>query len=130
MKTTPSRKPSEHAEQAAFIQYCALQAPAYPDLAWLYAIPNGGKRNLQVAIKLKAEGAKAGVPDLCLPTPRGPYHGLYLETKVKPNKTTPEQRAWITYLESQGYAAAAVSYTHLLVDEFLATRGPFRLSTE
>jgi hypothetical protein len=106
MKTNPSRKPTEHAEQAAFIQYCALAVSTYPDLAWLYAIPNGGKRNLQVAIKLKAEGVKAGVPDLCLPVPRGPYHGLYMETKVKPNKPTSEQTAWIEYLERQGYAAA------------------------
>jgi hypothetical protein len=104
-------KPTEHSEQAAFIQYCERNLSHLPELAWLYATPNGGKRNLQVAIKLKAEGVKAGVPDLCLPVPRqkpsgGVYHGLYMETKVKPNKPTPEQRAWLAFLEAQGYAAA------------------------
>ena len=33
-------------------------------LKWIFAVPNGGHRAKSVAGKMKAEGAKAGVPDL------------------------------------------------------------------
>jgi len=99
-------KRTEHAEQAAFIEWCERQKNTYPALAWLFAIPNGGKRHVTVARQMKAEGVRAGVPDLFLPTRRGPYAGLFLETKVKPNRTTREQRTWLEHLEGEGYAAA------------------------
>ncbi|MGH9837274.1 MAG: hypothetical protein ACREEM_00645 [Blastocatellia bacterium] len=47
---------------------------AYPVLKLLYAVPNGGDRNLYVARKLKAEGVMAGVADLCLPAARRGCH--------------------------------------------------------
>ena len=31
--------------------------------------------------RLRAEGLKSGVPDLCLPSAHGEYHGLYIEMK-------------------------------------------------
>lgn len=101
---TPKR--TEHDEQAAFITWCHLHAAARPELARVFAIPNGGQRNVIVAAKLKAEGVQAGVPDLFLPSPRGQYHGLFMETKVKPNRPARNQLEWIEYLEGQGYAAA------------------------
>jgi hypothetical protein len=52
-------------------------------LKLLYAVPNGGDRNLRVPRKLKAEGVMAGVADLCLPAARRGYHGLYLEIIVR-----------------------------------------------
>lgn len=95
---------SEHTEQAAFIEWASWNQTQYPDLRWLYAVPNGGKRHIAVAAKMKAEGVKAGVPDLCLPVPRGKYHGLYLETKIPGNDTTPEQDAWLQALANYGFA--------------------------
>jgi hypothetical protein len=50
----------EHKVQVAICQYLDLRGVLY------FAIPNGGKRNLITAKKLKAEGAKAGIPDLCI----------------------------------------------------------------
>ena len=50
----------EHQVQKAICQYLDLRGVCY------FAIPNGGKRNLITAKKLKAEGVKAGVPDLCI----------------------------------------------------------------
>lgn len=104
---------SEHTEQAAYIQWCEMQKNVYPALAWVYAVPNGGQRHKAVAGKMKAEGQKAGVPDLCLPIPKanphgGIYCGLYMETKVKPNKPTSEQNKWLEFLAS--YYAVAVCY--------------------
>lgn len=106
MNRKKNGQPSEHAEQATFIQWCDLHGYEYPELTRVFAIPNGGFRSAKTAGELKAEGVRAGVPDLCLPVPRGPYHGLYMETKVPPNKPTLHQIEWITFLEAQGYAAA------------------------
>jgi hypothetical protein len=50
----------EHQVQKAIAQYLDLRGICY------FAIPNGGKRNVITATKLKAEGVKAGVPDLCI----------------------------------------------------------------
>src|SRR5699024_10256580 len=72
---------TEHDEQVQLIRWAGLARGAYPALRWLHAVPNGGARNIVVARKLKAEGVQRGVPDLCLPVPRGPYHGLYIELK-------------------------------------------------
>src|SRR5699024_826416 len=72
---------TEHDEQVQRIRWAGLARGAYPALRWLHAVPNGGARNIVVARKLKAEGVQRGVPDLCLPVPRGPYHGLYIELK-------------------------------------------------
>lgn len=71
----------------------------------LYAIPNGGHRHPATAAKLKAEGVKRGVPDLCLPVPRGGFNGLYLEMKADGGRPTVEQRAWIDALRELGYRA-------------------------
>ena len=50
---------------------------------------------------------RSGVPDICLPAPRGKYHGLYIEMKVGRNKPTPEQEDFLTYLAVAGYKSLA-----------------------
>lgn len=93
---------SEHSEQAAFVDWARLQESAIPELTLLYAIPNGGQRNKLVAIKLKAEGVRPGVPDLCLPVARQDFHALYLETKWGDNTLSPEQKCVIERLIRAG----------------------------
>ena len=82
---SPVRKlphPTEHQEQCAVVQWAALQHGRYPELALLYAIPNAGAGAQRgQAGKMKAEGVKPGVPDLCLPVRRGKCSGLYIEMK-------------------------------------------------
>ena len=65
-------------------------------------MPNGGHRNKATAGKLKAEGVRAGVPDLMLLYPRHGYHGLVIELKVGHNVATREQNEWLTLVESGG----------------------------
>jgi hypothetical protein len=72
----------------------------------MHHIPNGGHRSKTTAIRLKAEGVKAGVPDICLPVPVGGFHGLYIELKAGKNKTTAEQDKWLDALTDNGYFAA------------------------
>lgn len=96
--------PSEHDEQVAVFSWAAHAQARYVELAMLYAIPNGGHRHKAVAGKLKAEGVKSGVPDICLPVARGGYHGLYIEIKrVKGGKTSSEQKWWHNMLQRAGY---------------------------
>src|SRR5690242_7692047 len=79
----PKRAEPEHAEQAALIRWCNARVDVCADLAWVYAIPNGGKRDIATARKLRAEGVKAGYPDLGLDVARGGWHGWRCELKVK-----------------------------------------------
>lgn len=66
-------------------------------------IPNGGSRDQIEAKRLKEQGVKPGVPDLCLPVARGQYHGLYIEMKTEAGKDSPEQIWWREQLTAQGY---------------------------
>ena len=98
-------KSSEHQQQATVIAWARSRETARPELALLFAVPNAGKRSVRLAAYMKAEGLKAGVPDLCLPVARRGYHGLYIEMKWGDNTTTPEQEQWLEALEKQGYLA-------------------------
>jgi hypothetical protein len=77
----------------------------YPVLKLLYAVPNGGDRNLSVARKLKAEGVLAGVADLCLPAARRGYHGLYIEMKSEEGVATKEQKEFLRGVSGEGYCS-------------------------
>lgn len=97
--------PLENMEQTWLFQWTAMQEKKYPELVLMHHIPNGGYRSKTTAKKLKAEGVKPGVPDICLPVSRHGYHGLYIELKRIGGKTSQEQYKWISMLETQGYKA-------------------------
>ena len=63
--------PYEYEEQVALMQWAEWNKPWIPELEAIYAIPNGEKRNAITGARLKRSGTKRGVPDLCLPVPRG-----------------------------------------------------------
>lgn len=90
---------SEATEQQTVIQWCDWNHVP------VYHIPNGGARNPKEAYFLKLAGVRAGVPDLCVPVPRGAYHGLYIELKVGKNRPTEAQKNWIERLRFYGYRA-------------------------
>ena len=108
-KPMKPRKPracrTEHDEQAELIQRAEHVKSREPVLRWLHAIPNGGARAKAVAVKLKAEGVKPGVPDLCLPASRGLYCGLYIEMKSMTGSESREQKDWRNHLCEEGYLA-------------------------
>ena len=95
----------EGLEQAALMSEIELRYPEVFDL--IYHVPNGGHRHKLVAIKLKQQGLKAGVPDLVLPMARGGYFGLYIELKatIDPAAVSASQQAYIKRLSEQGYLA-------------------------
>lgn len=99
--------PLETAEQQAVFEWAARMCGRWPELRLMYHIPNEGKRSRRTGARLKAEGLRGGVPDICLPVARGGHHGLYIEMKrVKNSRATQEQLEWIEDLIGQGYVAA------------------------
>lgn len=94
---------SEDGHQMAIILWASLNKNKYPDLKWLYHVPNGGSRHKAEAAKLKAMGMKSGVPDLHLPVRRGSYSGLIIELKVGKGVTSDFQDEWIAHFIRQAY---------------------------
>lgn len=137
------RNNTESGHQQAFIVYCQVaekygfeEADVFcvtgnvrkrehyhpvPELKWIHAIPNGGKRGdtketaARQGNKLKMEGVKTGVADLCWPyasTGKIPFAGLYVEMKRPAEKTNSliakgglktEQLEFRDFVLSQGY---------------------------
>jgi len=86
--------PSEHSEQVGFINWFRVK---YPNVL-IFAIPNGEKRAITVAKRLKAEGVVRGIPDLLIP-----QWTLWVEMKrISGGRLSPEQKAMIQYLEGIG----------------------------
>lgn len=105
---------SEDGHQAALFCWAALMRSTYPELRYMFAIPNGGKRHIIDASKLKAMGVKAGAPDILLPVKRGEFFskhhsGLFIELK-RPKSvgkvegiTRDNQIDFMIFLQSQGF---------------------------
>ena len=102
--TTPTANEGE--EQRSLFVWAMIAARKYPALNLLFHIPNEGKRSQWTGARMRSEGLKSGVPDLCLPVSRSGYHGLYIELKAGKNKPTANQLAWLEALEAQGYKTA------------------------
>jgi len=94
-------KHNESKLQQECVLWFRAQFPHYKKL--LFAIPNGGKRNIVTASILKAEGALAGVADLMLAMPRGEYHGLFIEMKHGKNDLSESQEDFKRAVMKHGY---------------------------
>jgi len=119
--------PPEADEQATLFSWAAMRTGKYPELKLLYHVANGGLRSKSEAARFKSEGVKPGVPDICLPVARGPYHGLYIELKrQKGGKISEAQKKWLTELSLQGYLAM-VAYgwkeASQIIEEYLDAKG-------
>jgi len=94
---------SEHHQQVALISWARSMAGQIPELKMLYANPLGGKRAIKTGKMLKAEGVRAGIPDLTLPVPSRGFHGMFIEMKYGRNTVTALQERWIEKLREYGY---------------------------
>lgn len=116
-------KHEEEAMQAACVRWYRYQYANYARL--LFAIPNGGTRNILEASRLKLQGVTAGIPDLMLAIPSGRggnYHGLFIELKTEKGRLTDNQAAMLQYLSGMGYKTAVIrSITEFikLITEYL-----------
>ena len=85
---------SEHAEQAGFLQWFRAKYPG----TLIFAIPNGGKRDIVTAKKLQLEGVTPGVPDLFVP-----QWDLWIEMKKPGGRLSEAQKDMIDYLTRIGH---------------------------
>ena len=92
----------EHRIQCAIVKWFYYAYPAYRG-GCLFAVPNGGHRNIQTARSLKAEGVTSGVSDLLLLVPKREYHGLCIEVKTPVGRQSENQKNWQRIIEAQGY---------------------------
>ena len=98
--------PTESTEQRMLFTWARLQAGRYPELGLLYHIPNEGKRSNIMGARMRAEGMRSGVPDVCLPVARGGFSGLYIELKrQRGGRVSENQQAWIDALRRAGNRA-------------------------
>lgn len=82
----------EHRLQCACVRWFRLQ---YKAISYaLFAVPNGGRRDLVTGARLKAEGALAGVSDLVLLKSNARYGALLLEMKTEKGKQSAAQKVW------------------------------------
>ena len=80
---------SEH--QKALFKWIRMKQNQDERYKKIFAIPNGGKRDIKTARNLKAEGVLSGVWDIFVPIPNNKLCGLWIEMKVNQNKLTPNQ---------------------------------------
>jgi hypothetical protein len=113
-----SLPPLEREEQAAYFGWAHFHRHGTHRLGdFAFAVPNGSflagntaKRAIQGAA-LRRQGVRKGVPDVCLPIPVKPWHGLFLEFKrIGAAKPQPgdDQAVWHARLRSMGYYVAVV----------------------
>lgn len=95
---------SRNAEHYIQVRLFYMVERHFPDLyRAMKAVPNGGLRSKTTAGKMKAEGQKAGSPDIDIDYPRGAYHGMKLEVKTEKGKLQLNQADAIDYFNKLGY---------------------------
>ena len=86
----------EHGEQVEFVRWFRARFST----VMIYAIPNGGKRSITEAKRLKEEGVVPGMPDLHIPVWR-----LWVEMKrEKGGRLSEDQKDVLDYLQTIGDA--------------------------
>jgi hypothetical protein len=86
--------------QTACIRWFRYQ---YPKLApIMFAVPNGGSRNLREAMRLKEQGVVSGVSDLILLKPNSQYSSLCIEMKADKGRQTGNQKHFQKVAEEAG----------------------------
>ena len=100
---------TEHQHQAALIKWWYYQYPK----RLIFAIPNGGTRNIKEAIKLKNEGVLAGVFDIFIPS-----LNLFLEMKNENGKLSQSQKEFQKNIQKEGYRTF-VAYSFIEAKNYL-----------
>lgn len=97
---------TESAEQIALLQWASLVSHNGRKIgSLLFAIPNEGSRSKAHGARLKAQGLRAGVPDLMFAWPTDTAPGLFIEMKAKKGQVSEHQKKWLARLREAGYRA-------------------------
>lgn len=93
----------ESIEQRALVKRLFLD-PRFRNIPW-FAVPNGSNKSLNQARLFKAEGLRAGVPDLIFPVANKLYTGLAVEMKRPDGKgvVSKPQREFMDMMRRHGW---------------------------
>ena len=120
----------EHQLQVAVVRYLWL----LPGELLFCGTPAGALRqNVRQGARMKAAGYRKGWPDLLILEPRGEYHGLAIELKVKGGRVSPAQREVLAAMRERGYCAeVAVGFDQArrLIDTYLTVTGNHAPTTQ
>jgi VRR-NUC domain len=90
--------------KAEYVLHCQvvelLNKSGVTDLMYWHT-PNGSKRHIVEAVKLKAMGTRKGVSDLIIAMPNGEM--AYLELKGPKGRLSPEQKDFLERMHSMGH---------------------------
>jgi hypothetical protein len=93
--TITTKNITENSEQYGFLIWFHRK---FPDVL-IYHCPNGEKRSIKTAVRLKKMGVVAGIPDLFVPSWK-----LFIEMKrTKGGVISPDQKKIMSYLQRVGY---------------------------
>jgi hypothetical protein len=88
----------------------AVQISVKARLQWhgltVFAVPNGGTRNLLEARRMRAEGVTAGVPDLCVLGDDGKTG--WIEVKAERGRVSERQAEFHATMRRRGHNIAVV----------------------
>ena len=90
-------KHEEHTIQVNFVKWFRIKYKKY----FIFAIPNGGKRGMLEAVRLKKEGVVAGIPDIQVSINNG--NSIFIELKTRTGKLSVKQKETISLMESLGH---------------------------
>lgn len=100
----------EHDLQKQFFNVCRFHAEVHKDWRYenIFATPNQAPRSFAQANYMRAEGLRAGVPDVFVAVPCGGFPGLWIEFKCPGKKQTEAQQQWFERLRKVGYLCEVV----------------------
>lgn len=100
---------SEDYLQQACVQFAkkALYNAKLPQV--FHSVPNGGRRTMREAAKLKLTGVLPGVADTFLPLKSGEFCGLYIELKKAGGSIKPDQKLFLNSVADEGYLAIVIN---------------------
>ena len=117
----------EHKIQSALMDYLVLAGRR--DLHW-FAIPNGEHRHIRAAMRLKAEGVRRGVPDLCFMLPQGRV--AWLEMKAPNGRLSPDQKVFRDLAKSLDHlwdTASSVDDAIVILSKWGVLKSAYRRDT-
>jgi len=109
---------TEEQIQVQVAQYLDAKLPS--DWRWFHS-PNGGHRLKSVAAKLKAQGVKPGIPDVCILRPRG--LPIWIELKAVGGTLTVAQKefmAWCVFAGQPFKVCRSVGEVEVFLKQYLA----------
>lgn len=98
----------EDTEQISAFEYFGMKALQDGRYRRIWHPQNEGKCSKLAGYIGQLKGKRAGVSDIVISHPVDPFHGAFIELKVRTNEPTEEQLTWLADMQEAGYFCAVV----------------------